>query len=80
VIEQLDQEALSSVHQRPKTAKPTSTDVQGLKQMVEQINGQINGKRTQIDKLNGEIQEFYAENKVRKTAGINKSLYKAFWH
>jgi peptidoglycan hydrolase CwlO-like protein len=64
VIEQIHDEAIGSVNKRPKTAKPTETNVQGLKKMVEEINGQIGEHRTVIDQLNGEIEEFYSKNKV----------------
>lgn len=65
VIEQIHDETIGSVNQRPKTAKPTETNVQGLKKMVEEINGQIGEHRTVIDQLNGEIEEFYSKNKEK---------------
>jgi len=61
----LDDGAISrAISQRPKTAKPTSTNVQGLKGMVEQIREQINARREAVEGLNQEINEFYAENRV----------------
>ena len=54
------------MHQRPKTAKPKSVDIERLKEMVKQINEQIEEQRNKVDNLNAEIDRFYLENKVFK--------------
>ncbi|KAF7640055.1 t-SNARE coiled-coil homology domain-containing protein [Meloidogyne graminicola] len=65
VIEKLDEDTIQNVNQRPKTAKPTSVDVERLKEMIKQINEQIEEQRNIVDKLNSEIDKFYAENKEK---------------
>ncbi|KAL3108035.1 hypothetical protein niasHT_018197 [Heterodera trifolii] len=62
VIDQLNGDTVS---QRPKTAKPDTTDVQTLKQMVEQISEQINGQRSEVARLNAQIEKFHSENKTK---------------
>uniref|UniRef100_A0A1I8BID3 t-SNARE coiled-coil homology domain-containing protein n=1 Tax=Meloidogyne hapla TaxID=6305 RepID=A0A1I8BID3_MELHA len=65
VIEKLDEDTIQNVHQRPKTAKPISVDIERLKEMVKQINEQIEEQRNKVDKINGEIDRFYTENKEK---------------
>ncbi|CAK5039808.1 unnamed protein product [Meloidogyne enterolobii] len=65
VIEKLDEDTIQNVHQRPKTAKPKSVDIERLKEMVKQINEQIEEQRNKVDNLNGEIDRFYLENKEK---------------
>uniref|UniRef100_A0A183C809 G protein gamma domain-containing protein n=1 Tax=Globodera pallida TaxID=36090 RepID=A0A183C809_GLOPA len=57
--------AINSVNQRPKTAKPDTTDVDGLKRMVKQIGEQINARRDEVTRLNAEIESFHLENKAK---------------
>uniref|UniRef100_A0A914MWV9 IFT81 calponin homology domain-containing protein n=1 Tax=Meloidogyne incognita TaxID=6306 RepID=A0A914MWV9_MELIC len=65
VIEKLDEDTIQNVHQRPKTAKPKSVDIERLKEMVKQINEQIEEQRNKVDSLNAEIDRFYLENKEK---------------
>nr|CAD2129001.1 unnamed protein product [Meloidogyne enterolobii] len=65
VIEKLDEDTIQNVHQRPKTAKPKSVDIERLKEMVKQINEQIEEQRNKVDNLNAEIDRFYLENKEK---------------
>nr|CAD2190937.1 unnamed protein product [Meloidogyne enterolobii] len=65
VIEKLDEDTIQNVHQRPKTAKPKSVDIERLKEMVKQINEQIEEQRSKVDNLNVEIDRFYLENKEK---------------
>ncbi|KAI1724183.1 intraflagellar transport protein 81 like protein [Ditylenchus destructor] len=48
---------------RPTTAKPTSTDVAGLKAAAEELNEQINDRRSAIQHLNQQIEDFYKTHK-----------------
>ncbi|KAI1716579.1 intraflagellar transport protein 81 like protein [Ditylenchus destructor] len=48
---------------RPTTAKPTSTDVAGLKAAAEELNEQINDRRSAIQRLNQQIEDFYKAHK-----------------
>uniref|UniRef100_A0A915NFK7 IFT81 calponin homology domain-containing protein n=1 Tax=Meloidogyne floridensis TaxID=298350 RepID=A0A915NFK7_9BILA len=65
VIEKLDEDTIQNVHQRPKTAKPKSVDIERLKEMVKQINEQIEEQRNKVDDINVEIDRFYLENKEK---------------
>jgi hypothetical protein len=59
----------SPTPQRPRTAKPTTTDLSRLKEMVEEINAQLSTRREEIQRLRREIDQFYAELLQESSAG-----------
>lgn len=62
MIEQLD--GGLEPQKRPRTAKPTTTDVDRLRSMVDEINQQLAERRGEIQALHDEIDRFYREHKV----------------
>jgi uncharacterized coiled-coil DUF342 family protein len=63
VIESLDADTNQSANQRPKTAKPTSTDVTNLKLAAEELSREINEKKEGVQELSQLIEIFYKEHK-----------------
>uniref|UniRef100_A0A915D572 IFT81 calponin homology domain-containing protein n=1 Tax=Ditylenchus dipsaci TaxID=166011 RepID=A0A915D572_9BILA len=62
VIETMEEDS-DLLNRRPKTAKPTTTDVRNLKSGAEELSNEINQKRSAVQQLNQEIESFYHEHK-----------------
>lgn len=57
-------EAGAVLQERPKTAKPDTTDIGALKTMVAELSQTSSTKRSNIQELNEEIERFHQEHKV----------------
>uniref|UniRef100_A0AC35GLE4 IFT81 calponin homology domain-containing protein n=1 Tax=Panagrolaimus sp. PS1159 TaxID=55785 RepID=A0AC35GLE4_9BILA len=51
-------ENLNAQNARPKTAKPTTNDVNNLKTMAKDLNDQVSNKRDEVQKIKEEFEEF----------------------
>lgn len=51
--------------ERPQTAKPISSDIENLKNMIDGLNSSLYEKRSLIQTIDEKIEKFYLENKVK---------------
>uniref|UniRef100_A0A914QLH9 Uncharacterized protein n=1 Tax=Panagrolaimus davidi TaxID=227884 RepID=A0A914QLH9_9BILA len=51
-------ENINAQNARPKTAKPTTNDVNNLKTMAKDLNDQVSNKRDEVQKIKEEFEEF----------------------
>ena len=65
-------ESLNAQPPRPKTAKPSTTDVENLKSMAKELSDRVNAKRTAIQRLQEDIEQFSAEHKDANEDYISK--------
>ncbi|KAE9555983.1 hypothetical protein FO519_000839 [Halicephalobus sp. NKZ332] len=56
-------ESLNAQPPRPKTAKPTTTDVENLKSMAKELSDRVNTKRNVVQRLKEDIEQFSVEHR-----------------
>ena len=56
-------ESLNAQPPRPKTAKPSTTDVENLKSMAKELSDRVNSKRSAVQRLKEDIDQFSADHR-----------------